>query len=437
MSHLRFLRLVGGCFATSAAALVGAAPAPAPPPPASSRRSNLLDKNPRQYALDVMQNECRDWDAAGMERTLSCAKMRERLLNAVILSGTSNPALAEEVAWETGKVLAASSVSRFPDGECDIKIGQSLRGKDVYIVQSSTAPINDSFVESLLLCSAARRASAQTITLLAPSMPYSRSTGSKTGGSHSEEGLGVLQDARGAAEDEGSSSVSSAAAALPRALKALLASHAWEADSEGSAVSARLRAEGLAASAAAAASVLLSAASRSGAAAAPSAAAAATPAEANSISAADCAIMLVASGVDRIISVELSPPGVGQSEGFFPPQVPVESLRASAIMVDFVSRFKLARPVVVSPNEDCIQLALDIRAGMQKERPGMDVGLACIVGECAPFSLQPPPLGRTCPPPLHPPPSHSCPPPPSALLTNPPPLFQKWLARARARGSCS
>ena len=93
--------------------------------------------------------------------------------------------------------------------------------------------------------------------------------------------------------------------------------------------------------------------------------------------------MLVASGVDRVISVELSPPGSGQTEGFFPPHVPVESLRASGVLVDFLAKFKLARPTVVAPNEDCLQLAMDIRAGLQHKMPGVEVGLACIVGAWA------------------------------------------------------
>jgi len=88
--------------------------------------------------------------------------------------------------------------------------------------------------------------------------------------------------------------------------------------------------------------------------------------------------MLEAVGVDRVISVELQPPGQGQIEGFFPPQVPVENLRAASIAVDHISRLKLRDPVVVAPNESCIQLAHDLRAGLQL-KTGRDVGLAAIM----------------------------------------------------------
>jgi ribose-phosphate pyrophosphokinase len=83
-------------------------------------------------------------------------------------------------------------------------------------------------------------------------------------------------------------------------------------------------------------------------------------------------------GVDRVISVELQPPGQGQIEGFFPPQVPVENLRAASIAVDHLARLKLRDPVVVAPNESCIQLAHDLRAGLQL-KTGRDVGLAAIM----------------------------------------------------------
>jgi phosphoribosylpyrophosphate synthetase len=383
-----FYRAVGACFASSLLHSVHAASQPVP-----SGGQAQLDRNPRHFAMDIMLNQCRGYDAAGLERSLSCAKMVDRLDNALIISGTSNPQLAEEVAWETGKTLAKVSVSRFPDGECTVKLEDNVRGKDVYILQSASAPINDSFVESLLIATAARRADARTVTLLAPSMAYGRSTGSKTASDHSEEGVGVLMNAHQQEEEEGSSTVTSAASGLPRALKALLAAHPWVESSssssgsssgsqeEADATNSRLRAEGLAVSTAAAASTLLAAASRSASASRPSTFASPLPAvEANSISAADCALMLVASGVDRVISVELSPAGGGQVEGFFPPQVPVENLRASTILVDFCSKLKLQRPTVVAPNEECIQLAMDIRAGLSQKLPGVDVGLAVIVG---------------------------------------------------------
>jgi ribose-phosphate pyrophosphokinase len=65
-------------------------------------------------------------------------------------------------------------------------------------------------------------------------------------------------------------------------------------------------------------------------------------------------------------------------QGFFPSNVPVESLRASGIAVDFISRLKLRNPVVVAPNESCIQLAHDMSSGLQR-KTGHAVGLAVMV----------------------------------------------------------
>jgi ribose-phosphate pyrophosphokinase len=71
-------------------------------------------------------------------------------------------------------------------------------------------------------------------------------------------------------------------------------------------------------------------------------------------------------------------PPLPPAQGFFPTNIPVESIRTTGIAVDFVSRLKLKSPVVVAPNESCIQLAHDIRTGLQK-KTGSPVGLAAIM----------------------------------------------------------
>ena len=76
-----------------------------------------LEKNPRVFALDVLTNNCREWDAANLERSASCDELRAKLRNAVIIGGTSNPDLAFEVGYETALGTAPAKLGRYADGE--------------------------------------------------------------------------------------------------------------------------------------------------------------------------------------------------------------------------------------------------------------------------------------------------------------------------------
>lgn len=90
-----------------------------------------------------------------------------------ILSGTANPALAEEIARHLGTELCRVAVSRFADGEVFVRIDENIRGADVFIVQPTNPPA-ENLVELLLLCDAARRASAARITCVLPYFGYAR-----------------------------------------------------------------------------------------------------------------------------------------------------------------------------------------------------------------------------------------------------------------------
>lgn len=91
-----------------------------------------------------------------------------------IFTGNANPALARAMCDYLGMDLGAARVARFPDGEIDVKIEDDVRGSDVFLVQSTCPPVNDSLIELLLMVDAARRASSQRITAVIPYFGYAR-----------------------------------------------------------------------------------------------------------------------------------------------------------------------------------------------------------------------------------------------------------------------
>ncbi len=91
----------------------------------------------------------------------------------MLLSGTANRALAEEVAGELDQPLCKATIRRFADGEIFVKIDENVRGRDVYIIQPTNPP-GDNLLELLLLMDAARRASAARITAVIPYFGYAR-----------------------------------------------------------------------------------------------------------------------------------------------------------------------------------------------------------------------------------------------------------------------
>ncbi len=91
-----------------------------------------------------------------------------------IFSGNANPELAEEIAQYLGLTVGAAKVTRFSDGEIQVKINESVRGADVFIVQPTCAPVNENLMELLILIDALRRASASRITAVTPYYGYAR-----------------------------------------------------------------------------------------------------------------------------------------------------------------------------------------------------------------------------------------------------------------------
>lgn len=91
-----------------------------------------------------------------------------------IFAGNSNPMLAEEIAAILGKPLGKATVSKFSDGEISVSLWESVRGVDVYIIQSTCNPTNDNFMELLIMIDAMKRASAGRINAVIPYYGYAR-----------------------------------------------------------------------------------------------------------------------------------------------------------------------------------------------------------------------------------------------------------------------
>ncbi|MGC8843188.1 MAG: ribose-phosphate diphosphokinase, partial [bacterium] len=89
-------------------------------------------------------------------------------------TGNANPKLASDVAQELGIELGKGEVGRFSDGEIRIKIDESVRGMDVFIIQPTCHPVNENIMELLLLIDAFKRASARRITAVVPYYGYGR-----------------------------------------------------------------------------------------------------------------------------------------------------------------------------------------------------------------------------------------------------------------------
>ena len=91
-----------------------------------------------------------------------------------IFTGNSNPAFAEEIAGIMGKPLGKSTVTKFSDGEISVNIWETVRGLDVYIIQSTCSPVNDNLMELLIMIDAMKRASAGRINAIIPYYGYAR-----------------------------------------------------------------------------------------------------------------------------------------------------------------------------------------------------------------------------------------------------------------------
>ena len=91
-----------------------------------------------------------------------------------LFAGNANPALAHDVAKHLGTPLGRAYVGRFSDGEVNVELMENVRGRDVFILQSTCPPSNDNLMELLVMVDACRRSSAARITAVVPYMGYAR-----------------------------------------------------------------------------------------------------------------------------------------------------------------------------------------------------------------------------------------------------------------------
>jgi ribose-phosphate pyrophosphokinase len=94
--------------------------------------------------------------------------------NLMVFTGSANPKLAQKVAKHLNVQLGKATVSKFSDGEVMVELLENVRGKDVFILQSTCAPTNDTLMELLIMSDALRRSSAARITAAMPYFGYAR-----------------------------------------------------------------------------------------------------------------------------------------------------------------------------------------------------------------------------------------------------------------------
>lgn len=95
-------------------------------------------------------------------------------VNRKLFAGNSHPELAKEIASKLGVTLGDAHVDKFSDGEISVTIKETVRGADVFVIQSTSSPVNDNLMELLIMIDAFRRASAGRITVVNPYFGYAR-----------------------------------------------------------------------------------------------------------------------------------------------------------------------------------------------------------------------------------------------------------------------
>src|SRR6476469_6867067 len=94
--------------------------------------------------------------------------------NLMLFTGNANPKLAQRVARSLNVQLGKATVSKFSDGEVMVELLENVRGKDVFVLQSTCAPTNDNLMELLVMIDALKRSSAARVTAAIPYFGYAR-----------------------------------------------------------------------------------------------------------------------------------------------------------------------------------------------------------------------------------------------------------------------
>ena len=100
--------------------------------------------------------------------------MNEAANNLRLLAGNANPELAKEISEHLGIPLIDAQVGHFNNGEIQVMIGESIRGKDIFIIQPTCQPVNENLMELLIMTDACKRASAKSVTAVVPYYAYAR-----------------------------------------------------------------------------------------------------------------------------------------------------------------------------------------------------------------------------------------------------------------------
>lgn len=101
-------------------------------------------------------------------------EVQSELKNIKIFAGSSNPQLAQAICEDLGIELGELTISQFADGEIGVRVEETVRGKDVYFIQSTSKPVNEHLMEALIVIDALKRASAHTINFVVPYYGYAR-----------------------------------------------------------------------------------------------------------------------------------------------------------------------------------------------------------------------------------------------------------------------
>ncbi|KQS43723.1 uncharacterized protein Dere_GG14016, isoform D [Drosophila erecta] len=110
-----------------------------------------------------------------LEKQAGCLNLiHSRMPNIKVFSGTSHPDLAQRIVDRLGIDLGKVVTKKFSNLETCVEIGESVRGEDVYIVQSGSGEINDNLMELLIMINACKIASASRVTAVIPCFPYAR-----------------------------------------------------------------------------------------------------------------------------------------------------------------------------------------------------------------------------------------------------------------------
>ena len=91
-----------------------------------------------------------------------------------LIGGSANPGLSEAISGQLGIPLTDARLRRFPDGEINVKIEDSMRGHDVFVIQPTSPPVNEHLMELFIILDALRRASAGRVTAVVPYYGYAR-----------------------------------------------------------------------------------------------------------------------------------------------------------------------------------------------------------------------------------------------------------------------